>query len=489
MTESRSSSRLTYVIMAAALAVAFGTGYRANQWRESNRSGWLPPTDSPVSPLVRTADGQMTADAVLGNGNRARAYKPDLKPYETLDEVRRAIKENFVKTKVDETQLTYGAVRGMLRSLDDRFTRFLTPEEYEDFNERNTAEFTGIGARIDQKQEYHGGPQSKPFGASRPYIVEPIAGSPAEKAGIKKNDVILAINGRSTADMSEEAAVSIIRGVRGTKVKLTIERLIPAATKPGDKTAADKNPVDTSRRDGSSDGNFQIIEKEIVRDIIEVHPVKLEWLPERVAWLRLDEFNKKSDREMGEALKGLTKGPDGNGPAKGLILDMRNNPGGLLDVAVDVGSRFIPAGPIVFTRERNGSERSLNAETNRFMNLKIPMVVLVNKYSASAAEIVTGALKDKDLATVVGETTYGKASVQVLVELKNGGALVITTAKYLTPSKTDISEKGIAPDIAVKPSEEDEKSGRGAQLQKAQSLIKEKGVKPIPATVAARATD
>jgi len=117
------------------------------------------------------------------------------------------------------------------------------------------------------------------------------------------------------------------------------------------------------------------------------------------------------------------------------------------------------------------------------------MVVLVNKYSASAAEIVTGALKDKDLATVVGETTYGKASVQVLVELKNGGALVITTAKYLTPSKTDISEKGISPDIAVKPSEEDEKSGRGAQLQKAQTLLKEKGIKPVPATVAARSTN
>ncbi|MDF2440338.1 MAG: carboxyl-terminal processing protease, partial [Abditibacteriota bacterium] len=481
MTESRSSSRLTYAVMAAALTVAFGTGYRANQWRESTRSGWLPPETEAPMPLVRTADGQMTADAISNNGNRARAYKPDLKPYETLDEVRRAIKDNFVKTKVDETALTYGAVRGMLRALDDRFTRFLTPEEYEEFNERNTAEFTGIGARIDLKQEYHGGPQSKPFGASRPYIVEPIEGSPAEKAGIKKNDVILAINGRSTADMSEEAAVSFIRGVRGTKVKLKIERVHPLPTKPGDKNAVDKNAIDTSRRDGSSDGTFEVIEKEIARDVIEMHPVKLEWRADRVAWLRLDEFNKKSDIEMGEALKGLQKGPDGNGPAKGLILDMRNNPGGLLDVAVDVGSRFIPNGPIVFTRERNGSERSLNAEANRFMNLKIPIVVLVNKYSASAAEIVTGALKDKDLATVVGETTYGKASVQVLVELKNGGALVITTAKYLTPSKTDISEKGISPDIAVKPSEEDEKTGRGAQLLKAEALIKEKAGKPATA--------
>jgi carboxyl-terminal processing protease len=468
-------------LLVTAMAVAFSAGYGANQWREANRSGWLPPSSVAATELVRTADGHMTADSMAGAmPARARSYKPDLKPYETLDEVRRAIKENFVRTKVDDTQLTYGAVRGMLRSLNDRFTRFLTPEEYKDFNERNTAEFTGIGARIDLKDEYNGGPQSKPFGASRPYIVEPIQGSPAEKAGLKKNDVILAINGRSTADMSEEATVSYIRGVRGTKVKLKIERLMPTTGK----AATDKSAPDSSRRDGSSEGNFSVFEKEIARDIIEMHPVKLEWLPERVAWLRLDEFNKKSDAEMGEALKELQKGPDGQGPAKGLIFDMRNNPGGLLDVAVDVGSRFIPAGPIVYTRERNGSERALSAEANRFMNLKIPVVVLVNKYSASAAEIVTGALKDKDLATVVGETTYGKASVQVLVELKNGGALVLTTAKYLTPSKHDISEKGIAPDIAVKPTDEDEKTGRGAQLQKAQALIKEK-LNPA-ATVATR---
>jgi carboxyl-terminal processing protease len=469
-------SRFLYsALVLTALSGAFGAGYAANEWKEANSTGWMP-TRSQASVLVRTADGHMTADSLAGDAApRTRAYKPDLKPYETLDEVRRAIKENFVRTKVDDTQLTYGAVRGMLKALDDRFTRFLTPEEYEDFNERNTAEFTGIGARIDLKEDYKGGPQAKPFGASRPYIVEPIEGSPAFKAGVKKGDVILAINGRSTADMSEEATVSYIRGVRGTKVKLKLERLIPATG---------KTPADNSRRDGSGDGNFQIIEKEIMRDIIEMHPVKLEWLPDRVAWLRLDEFNKKSDAEMGAALKEMQKGPDGQGPAKALIFDMRNNPGGLLDVAVDVGSRFIPSGPIVYTRERNGSERALSAEANRFMNLKIPVVVLVNKYSASAAEIVTGALKDKDLATVVGETTYGKASVQVLVELKNGGALVITTAKYLTPSKTDISEKGIAPDVTVATSDEDEKTGRGAQLQKAVSLIKDK-LNP-PSTVAAR---
>lgn len=460
-------------IMAVAVVAAFGAGYRANALREASRSGWLPPSEPTVRQLVRTADGNF-AGGNLGEPGRTRAYKPDLKPYETLDEVRQAIRENFVKTKVDDTQLTYGAVRGMLRALGDRFTRFLTPQEYEDFNERNSAEFTGIGARIDIKDDYRGGSESKPFGASRPYIVEPIEGSPALTAGLKKDDVILAINGKSTADMSDEATVTAIRGLRGTTVKVKIERLIP-----------NKNPkeADDTRRDGSADGTFKVLEFDIKRDIIAMHPVKLQWLPQNIAWLRLDEFNKKSDVEMGQALKDIEAGNEG-APAKGLILDMRNNPGGLLDAAVSIGSRFIPTGPIVFTRERDGNERSLNAEKARFMNLKLPVVVLINRYSASAAEIVTGALKDKNAATVVGETTFGKASVQVLIELKNGGALVLTTAKYLTPSKTDISEKGISPDVAVKSSDEDEKTGRGAQLQKAVAIIGEKLGK-APATVAA----
>ncbi len=235
-------------------------------------------------------------------------------------------------------------------------------------------------------------------------------------------------------------------------------------------------------RDGSADGTFQVLDFEIKRDIIEMHPVKLEWLPGDIAWLRLDEFNKKTDVEMGNALREVMKGRAGK-PARGLLFDMRNNPGGLLDAAVDVGSRFISSGPIVYTRERDGSERALNAEKNRFLGLKIPVVVMVNRYSASAAEIVTGAIKDRNAGTVVGETSFGKASVQNLVELKNGGALVITTAKYLTPSKVDISEKGVSPDVAVKASDEDDKTGKGAQLQKAVAVINEK-IGKAPTTVA-----
>lgn len=472
-------SRASGLMSVGAVLTAFGAGYGV---RAGSENGWMPPfgarlsaDPSPKVALVQTpsgvryADDRMTEERwaqsednpIVGTAAPARrTYKPDLKPYESLDEVRRAIRDNFVKTKVDDEELTYGAIRGMLRSLGDRFTRFLTPDEYKEFNEKNGGEFTGIGARIDLIQEYHGSPLAKPFAASRPYIVEPMAGGPAEKAGLKKDDVILAIDGKSTAEMSVDAVTSYIRGVRGSKVKLKLER----------KTKAGKLDRDMT---------FSNLDVEITRDLIEVHPVTLEWLPNRIAWLKLDEFNKKSDKEVGEALKQLKVGPkneDGTaqGPARGLVFDLRDNPGGLLEQAVEIGSRFIPDGPIVYTRERDGSEEALNAQHDKFMGFKIPVVVLVNNYSASASEVVTGALKDKGVATVVGEQSYGKAAVQVLLEMKSGGALIMTTAKYLTPAKRDISEKGIAPDFVVQASAEDEKTGRGAQLNKAVSIIMEK---------------
>lgn len=460
------------IVVIAALLLSFNMGW-ALRSRQEQQYSWLRPGDrpGPVLSLVYTATGHAFADAAeaAAAGKKPQQPKPDLKPYETLDEVRRAIKENYVRKDIDETELTYGAVRGMLKSLGDRFTRFLTPEEYQEFQVKNEGEFVGIGARIDLKEEYSGSPQSKPYNTSRPYIVEPMAGGPAEKAGLKKDDVILAINGRSTADMSENAVVSFIRGERGTEVRLKVERAIPPAK--------------------GTDKTYKTFDVALTRDVIEVHPVSLSWLDGRIAWLRLDEFNKKSDAEMSDALREIRAGQNGEGAAKGVILDMRDNPGGLLDVAVDIGSRFVQSGPIVYTKERDGSEQALMAQPKNFAALKMPVVVLINKYSASAAEILTGALKDKNLATVVGEHSYGKASVQVLVELKNGGALVITTAKYLTPAKHDITEKGIVPDVAVLADDVDKATGRGAQLQQAVAVLKKKTTTTTAATTASSITN
>jgi len=454
------------MLVIVALLAAFGTGYRV---RASNESGWMPPTSARAIALTDTPQGQRIADRSGQSMDIApkRAYKPNLKPYETLDEVRKNIRENFVRTNIDETELTYGAVRGMLRSLGDRFTRFLTPEDYRRFTEQTDGEFIGIGARIDVIEDYSGSPLAKPYGASRPYIVEAIDGGAAQKADLKKDDVILTIDGKSTAEMSADAVVTLIRGKENTIVKLKIERKLKAAAM-------------------NRDAVYKQFDKELKREKIELHPVTLEWLPNRIAWLRLDEFNHRSGPEMTKALNEIKVGPKGEdgkpqGAARGIVFDMRDNPGGLLNVAVDIGSRFVPSGPIVIERERNGSEHSLDAEKERFMNFKMPVVVLVNNYSASAAEIVTGALKDNGVATIMGEQSYGKASVQVLLPLKNGGALVMTTAKYLTPAKRDISDKGIEPDVVVKPSAEDEKTGRGAQLDKAVAFIQEKNSTAVAA--------
>jgi carboxyl-terminal processing protease len=337
-------------MLVLALGAAFGAGYSTRSLRP--RSG-VGPKGSPRTSLSGAPgdDNRLAQRESAAKGTRA--YKPDLRPYETLDEVRRAIKENFVKTQVDDTEITYGAVRGMLRALGDRFTRFMTPEDYNEFLVSNKGEFVGIGARIDVKDDYAGSPLTKPFGASRPYIVEPIAGGPASKQGLKRGDVILSIDGRTTADMSEDATVSYIRGKQGTPVKLKIER----------KLNAPKNPKETK---------YDIFDIELTRDLIEMHPVTLEWLPGDVAWLKLDEFNEKTDAEFGAAIKQIKAGRNG-ASTKGIVFDMRSNPGGLLTAAVDVGSRFVQSGPIVITRERGGAERSYSAETNKFANLKIPL--------------------------------------------------------------------------------------------------------------------
>lgn len=447
----------SFAMVGVAMAVTFSAGYYVRAGSE----GYYGDERNPMKDLVRTADIKMAAVA-----GTPRAYKPDLKPYETLDEVRRAIKSTFVRTQVSDQELTYGAIRGMLHSLGDRFTRFLTPADYAKFNEQTDAEFVGIGARIDMKDEYIGSSASKPLGVDRPYIVEVIDGSPALKAGLKKDDVILSIDGHSTAGMGPDAAVAYIRGARGSKVTLRVERNVA--------------PSGTSQRDAQRDSAYKTLDLPITRDTIEVHPVTLTWLPNRVAWLRLDEFNNKTEDEMARAIKQIKTGTNGEGAAKGLVFDLRDNPGGLVTAAVDVCSHFVPSGPVLFTRERTGAERAYNAETKLFANLKMPIVVLVNNYSASAAEIVTGALKDKSGATVVGEPTFGKALVQEVVELRNGGALVITTARYLTPAKRDISDKGIVPDVIVKATPGDDKDGRGAQLQRAVAILEGRDTPATP---------
>ncbi|MCS6860760.1 MAG: S41 family peptidase, partial [Abditibacteriales bacterium] len=380
------------------------------------------PASHPLSPIAKL---------VQSKGAAVPAYEPDMKPYETINEVMRAIREHFIRTDVKDRDLTYGAIDGMLKSLGDRFTRFMRPEEYEEFEIKNQGEFYGIGAHIDVILD-------EKTGKTVPIIIRTLEGTPAEKAGIRAEDRILKIDGKSTEDMASGVVVSLIRGKQGTPVTLTI--LHKGETKPVDIT--------------------------IVRDRIELHPVTYEMLPGRIGYIKLQEFNEKGDRELDKAFARLKA--DG---AKGLIFDVRSNPGGLLEVAISVASRFIKSGPVVSTKDRKGNIEKIEADPDRFLNLKIPVVVLVNKYSASASEILAGAVQDTGVAKVVGEKTFGKASVQILVKLRHGGAVALTTAKYLTPKNRDISELGITPDEIVPADETDRDNGsgtgKGAQFQRA----------------------
>ena len=424
MNRKRIGTILAVVIVASSMVwFAFSAGYAVRAAEESRRAKEL-------MQLPREFLASVKLDAGI------HGSKPNLKPFEYLWEVMQAIKLHYVEPKeIDETKLTYGAIRGMVKALGDRYTRFMDPDEFEEFNVKNAGEFEGIGAQLGV------GYINEETKEEALMVVAPLPGSPAEKAGIKQGDFILKIDGKSTEDMALEAAVHLIRGPRGTKVVLTIAR------------KGVKEPFDVT----------------IIRDTIEIHPVKSEMLENNIGYVLLREFNEKSEKELTDALTNLRAKK-----MRGLILDLRNDPGGLLDVAVDVVSLFMKSGTVVYTKNRTGQEEALRVHPEKYLGLDIPIVVLINGGSASASEIVAGALQDNKLAHVLGERSFGKASVQLLVRLQNGGALAITTAKYFTPQRRDITDKGIMPDEVVELTEEIYKKEGDVQLKRAIDYLNKK---------------
>ncbi|OFX14095.1 MAG: hypothetical protein A2Z18_00665 [Armatimonadetes bacterium RBG_16_58_9] len=306
-----------------------------------------------------------------------------------------------------ETELTYDAIRGALHALDDPFTRFLDPEDYKKMREENEGNFTGIGARLDT---------DKKTGEVR--IAEPLPDTPAMRAGVKKNDVILAVDDEMIAGLDIQDVVEKIRGEIGTKVKLTLRR--PGRAEP-----------------------FDVV---ITRDVVPFRIVESEMLDEKngIGYIKLWQFNEKSDVQFDEALTELEKKN-----LRGLVLDLRNNPGGLLQLAVDIGSRFLDNGNVVIIQERGGRRSPLHVLQKKHNHKRYPLAVLVNGGSASASEIVAGAIKDAGAGVLVGTTTFGKGRVQTIIPLQDGSAVAITTAKYLTPNGTDIHKKGIEPNVVV----------------------------------------
>ncbi len=333
-------------------------------------------------------------------------------------------------------QLTYMAIRGILASLEDPFTGFLDPADYKKMREESEGNFVGIGAQLWTNKK------------GQVYVKEPLPDCPAIKAGVRKGDIIMRVDDKSVVGMEIDDVVKLIRGPEGTKVTLTLSR--------GDAA----KPVKMS----------------IVRKLVDYHMVEYAMVDKAngIGWLQLRQFNSKADTQMDDALTKLEEQH-----MKGLILDLRGNPGGLLESAVDIGSRFIKSGPVVIIQERGGERKRLEVDPSKHDHKAYPLVVLVDGMSASASEIVAGAIKDDHAGVLVGEKTFGKGRVQTIVPMPGDGAVRITTAKYLTPNGVDIHKKGIEPDIVVKQPDEDEDYEPGQlknnpQLQKAVEVLREK---------------
>jgi len=336
---------------------------------------------------------------------------------------------------VEETKpkdLIYGALEGMLNSLDP-YSQFLDPETYQELKVETEGEFGGIGIVIAIKDGIL-------------TIVSPLEDTPGYKAGLEAGDRIVKINGESTKGITLMEAVKKLRGKPGTEVTLTVLR----------------------------EKEHRLIDFKIVRDIIKIKSVKeAKVLDNNIGYIKLMEFQENTTADFKKALKTLeAKG------IEGLILDLRNNPGGLLDVAVEVTSEFLPPGRlIVYTKGRN-EKQNVEFKSKNGSFLEKPIVVLINKGTASGAEILSGALQDNNRAVIIGQPSFGKASVQTIIPMRDGSALRLTTAHYYTPNGNLISEKGIQPDIVI---EEIKTISKKEELSPEEIFEQiEKGKKEIP---------
>ncbi|MBU2028387.1 S41 family peptidase [Patescibacteria group bacterium] len=339
------------------------------------------------------------------------------------------LKEKHVnKGVLDAQKLVYGAIKGMLQATGDPYTNFFDPEEAKSFSEDLEGSFEGIGAELGIKDKIL-------------TVVTPLDESPAQKAGLRAGDKIIKIGDQSTMDLNIYAAVDLIRGEKGTEVKLTIFR----------------------------EGEENTQEISIIRETIEVKSVKLEIVEENIAYLRINKFGEKTSQEFDAAMNQIIEKE-----TKGIILDLRNNPGGFLDSSVKIASRLMPRGKaVVIEEDSNGNKNTLYTSGGDKLS-GLSLVILANEGSASASEILAGALRDNLQVPVIGKKTFGKGSVQELVNLSGGSSVKITIAKWMTPNGDYIMEKGINPDIEVELSLEDYASSKDPQLDKAKEVLRGK---------------
>ncbi len=324
------------------------------------------------------------------------------KNLELFQKVLSFVEGNYVD-EVDHQELIHGAIKGMMQTLDPH-SNFLPPKIYKDMKVDTSGKFGGLGIEIGIRD-------------SVLTIIAPIEGTPAWKAGLKPGDRIVKIDKESTKGMTLVEAVSKMRGRRGTKVKISIYRK----------------------------GFEKVKEVTVTRAVIKIRAVKSEMLENRYGYIRLMSFNENAARDVERAIKKLEK----KGKLRGLVFDLRTNPGGLLDQAVEVTSLFIDKGVVVSTIGRNRNRKEIKHARKGKARKDFPVAILVNSSTASAAEIVAGALQDHGRAVVLGTSTFGKGSVQTVVELADNMGLKLTVARYYTPSGRSIQEKGVEPDIIL----------------------------------------
>lgn len=378
-------------------------------------------------PSVSQGDIPLSGDSQVGYTNGTP--KDLTKLFGAFWQAWNLVHNQYVDQPVDDQALMRGAIKGMLEALGDKHTSYMTPDLFTQTSRQlNGDEYEGIGAWVDVRGEFLS-------------IISPMPGSPAEKAGLKPGDLVVGVDGQDMTGVDGELVRQKILGPRGSTVKLTIQRK----------------------------GVEKTFEVEVQRAGITVPTVSGRMLDSGVAYVRLYTFGDKTSADLRATLKDLMeKKPSG------LILDLRNNGGGYLKTAIEVTSEFIGDGVIMYEQYGDGRKQTFEAERGG-LALEIPLVVLINEGSASASEIVAGAIQDRGRGQLVGNVSYGKGSVQTVSQLKDEqGAVRITIARWLTPNGQTIHGKGLTPDVKVEITEEDIKAERDSQLDKAIELLTRK---------------
>jgi carboxyl-terminal processing protease len=407
----RAVLKLMVMVMLVALVVfgAFTAGYLAR----ATQTSWV----------------LSAAASTPREGSQSPASNQDVPPgFDVFWEAWSFVQQQFYGDVPQEQDRVYGAIRGMVETYGDENTAFIEPSRAAIFREDVSGSFEGIGAAVRMDE------------MGRLIIAEPFTGRPAAAAGLQRGDVVLAVDGTSLQGLSLYEAIGLIRGPAGTNVVLTISR-------------------------ENVDEPFDVT---VERARIEIEVVSSERLQNDIGYVQLTDFSRGATGKLATAIQDL----QAQGPLKGLVLDLRNNPGGLLDESILVSSQFIKEGVITIERMKGDQEHIFEAQPGGVAP-DVPLVVLVNRGSASASEIVAGAIKENSRGAILGEQTFGKGTVQIPHTLSDGSELRVTIAEWLTPSGQQISGEGIVPDIYVERTQEDFVEGSDPQLDRAVQYLME----------------